>query len=94
MNSQKYDSLVFQHLVDMPNSDCVFCSTLDQETGDLMLFVIFHHKNRIYQRNNVQDAWDELTGEHETRCIREKLEYALRERKVPCYTMNIPLSRW
>lgn len=80
------DAVVFHHLIDLPNSDCVFCSTVDTSTGRTRLFLIFHERNRIYVRNGVRDTWDELRDAGQYRSISRRYSRAVQEKNIPCFS--------
>lgn len=77
-------NIVFQHLIDLPNCDCVFCSTIDNSTGQTRLFLVFHDLHRIYIRNTSKDSWDELQDVSQYEIIRDRFSHALHEEKIPC----------
>lgn len=79
-------SIVFQHLIDLPNCDCVFCSTVETSTGRTKLFLIFSKRRRIYVRNGMKDTWDELKDAAQFNCIKGLFEKAVSEHKVPCFS--------
>ncbi len=80
------DELVFQHLIDLPHCDCVFCSTRERSTGITRLFLVFNDEKRIYMRNSVKETWDELDDSDRCRSVRRGFDMALRENSVPCFS--------
>ena len=80
------NAVVFHHLIDLPNSDCVFCSTVETSTGHSRLFLIFRERQRIYLRNEIRDTWDELRDAAQYACIRERFNQAIEEKNVPCFS--------
>ncbi|HBR15361.1 MAG TPA: hypothetical protein DD723_07450 [Candidatus Omnitrophica bacterium] len=85
MENEEKNDLVFQHLIDLPNYDCVFCSTRDRSTGKTLLFLIFNDEKRIYIRNGRREAWDELKDKRDYYRVRLGLDNAIEERKIPCF---------
>jgi len=83
------DDLVFQHLIDLPNCDCVFCFTRERASGRTRLFLIFNEQRRIYIRNGIKDTWDELKDNREYDQVRQRFNSAITERKIPCFTAAI-----
>lgn len=79
-------SIVFQHLIDLPNCDCVFCSTVETSTGRSRLFLIFNERGRIYIRNGVKDTWDELKDAGQFECVKQRFDRAMFEQKIPCFS--------
>jgi len=84
-----YDDIVFQHLVDLPSCDSVFCSTRERKSGRVRLFLISNEQKRIYIRNGVKDTWDELKNEQDYDEIRRRFNSVIIEREIPCYTSAI-----
>lgn len=79
-------SIVFQHLIDLPNCDCKFCSTVETVTGRTRLFLIFTQRERIYIRNGAKDTWDELKDNEQYRLLMNRFNQAVHEQKVPCFS--------
>ncbi len=86
MSVERWDEVVFQHMIDLPSCDCVFCSTREKETGRTRLYLIFNERRRIYVRNGIRDAWDEVQDEQEYRHVRARFDDAIVERKIPCFS--------
>lgn len=87
MHLEHLDDIVFQHLIDLPNCDCVFCSTLEKSTGRTRLFLIFNEHRRIYVRNAIKDTWDEVREEREYDFVRRGFNQAIEERNIPCFSL-------
>jgi len=83
------DDIIFQHLIDLPNCDCVFCAACESKSGKTRLFLVFNEQRRIYIRNGIKDTWDELKDEHDYDQIRQRFNRAIAERDVPCFTAAI-----
>lgn len=79
-------AIVFHHLIDLPNCDCVFCSTVERTTGQTRLFLVFNERRRIYVRNRIRDTWDELRDAASYERIRDQFNRAILEQKVPCFS--------
>lgn len=82
------NGIVFQHLIDLPNSNCVFCSAKEEKTGKTRLFLIFNEKRRIYIRNGLKETWDELTDEAAYNRIKDGFNNIIVERKIPCFSSS------
>lgn len=78
--------LVIKHLIEMPNSQCVFCSTVENSTGRSQLFLIFQHQQKIYKRNGLKGTWHEMEDRDEYLTVRSLFMQALRQRNIPCYS--------
>lgn len=79
-------SIVFQHLIDLPNCDCIFCSTVETATGRTRLFLVFRQRDRIYIRNGSKDTWDELKDKPQYQLVMDRFSRAVHEQKVPCFS--------
>lgn len=80
------DDIDFQHFIDLPDCDCVFCSARDRKNGKTRLFLVFHERQRIYIRNGIKDTWDEVKDERDYVQVRRRFDRAIVERKIPCFT--------
>jgi len=85
MASRKLQELVFKHLIEVTDSQCVFCSTLEKSTGRTKLFLVFQNEPKIYRHNGLQHTWNTL-DEEDTACVRRQFDCVLKESSVPCYT--------
>lgn len=85
MLSQHMSRLIFKHLVDIPNSGCVFCSTEEESTGRKKLYLIFNGTGSIYWRNGLKGTWTEVS---------DQVEYSLVRSGFNCAEVNkIPRFR-
>jgi len=87
MSHHDASEFIFQHLIDLPTCDCVFCSTCQKSTGKTRLFLIFNDRKRIYQRNGVKDTWDEVHDSNEYERIRQNFNCAIEQRRIPCFSL-------
>ncbi|MCR4337512.1 MAG: hypothetical protein NUV91_06880 [Candidatus Omnitrophica bacterium] len=78
--------LIFKHLIEMPASNCIFCSTKERTTGRSRLFLFFQDRDRIYRRNGLKGTWEELSDQEGSRSLQRKVENILLKRNIPCYT--------
>ncbi|MBP9854087.1 MAG: hypothetical protein KBD53_04385 [Candidatus Omnitrophica bacterium] len=79
-------SIVFQHLIDLPNCDCIFCSAVENATGRTRLLLVFKERKRIYIRNGLKDTWDELKESNQYKFIMDGFNRAIHEQKIPCFS--------
>lgn len=79
------NSIVFQHLIELPNCDCVFCSTVDTSTGKTKLFLVFNERERIYVRNGSKDTWDEVKDINQYTNIKNRYNQTVSSQQVPCF---------
>ena len=89
MKIDEKNSFIYQHIIDLPHSECVFCAAQETSTGKIRLFLIFKDHYRIYIRNGLKDTWDEVQDERQHLSIRNSFTQAITERKVPCYSAMI-----
>ena len=87
MSITEKDDLIFQHFVDLPNCECVFCSTREKATGKSRLFLIFNDEKSIYMRSGMKESWEELQNEQQSDCIRSAFNEAILEHKIPCFSV-------
>ena len=80
--------VTFDHLIDMPNSDCVFCSTRERHTNRIKLFLIFNERKAVYIRNGLGEVWEEIFDVQKVESIRSQFEHVIEERKIPCYAIT------
>ena len=80
--SDVYSNIVLRYLVELPNSQCVFSSARDRETGRSHLFLVFD-SGRIFARSN--NSWDEVRNTANYDKIRRLVTIALSNKTVPCY---------
>ncbi len=86
MSNRPFDKYEFQHLIDYPNCDCVYCSTRDKSTGRARLFLVFNERRRIYVRNGVKNSWEELTDEGSYNTVRVRFNEAVVNDRIPYLT--------
>ena len=84
--NNKYSNLDFQHLVEVPECDCVIVTARERATGRTHLFLIVNHKGKIYSRKGINRSWVELDNQEEYR-IRQLVINAIKS-NVPYYTTN------
>ena len=84
-NSQK---IVFRHMIELTNCECVFCAAEEVLTGKTRIYLIFKERGRIYTRNGLRGTWDELRDEEEYNNVLEGFITALQERRIPCFSSS------
>ena len=87
MLSQHMNRLVFKHMVDFPNSDCVFCATEDESTGRRKLYLIFNSSGSIYLRNALKGIWTEVNDQIEYSLVRSGFNCA-KASNVPRFSIK------
>ena len=91
MNISRTEDIIFQHIIELPNCDCVFCSTKELTTGITRLFLIFNDQRRIYARNGLKSTWEEVKDSYLCGCIRKGFKRVIKERKIPCFSAALYL---
>ena len=79
-----FSNITFRYLVELPNSQCVFGSARDRESGKSHLFLVFTD-GRVYTRNGLKNCWDEVSNTADYDKVRRLVTIALSNKTVPCY---------
>jgi hypothetical protein len=82
--------LIFNHMVELPHCECVFCSTQEEVTRRTRIFLVFRERHKVYQRNGIKGNWEEVTNPEEHQGVWEAFEQAVTERKIPSFVAEIP----
>lgn len=80
--------VTFQHIVDMPSSNCVFCSTRQRDSNRIRLFLFFNERESVYVHNGISDIWEEIFDTEAVNYLRHRFEDVIQERKIPCYAIT------
>ena len=86
MSTEYLNNLVFKHMVELTNCQCLFCSAQEKSTGRLKLFLIFNQQGKVYSRNGIKGTWEEIKNAGENDSIRQRCDHALKEKSIPCYS--------
>ena len=81
-------NLDFKYLLEIPRSDCLFCSARERASGKSRLYLVFNHNGKIYSRRGLSETWAEVNGSDERTQIREQVTGALQNRTVPYFKSN------
>lgn len=87
MLSQHMSRLIFKHMVDIPSSDCVFCSTVEESTGRKKLYLVFKGNGSIYWRNGLKGVWLEVSDQVEYSLVRSGFNCA-EVNKIPRFSIG------
>lgn len=79
-------------MIDLPDFDCVFCSTKEESSGRTRLYLVFNEHRRIYVRNAIKDTWDELKDSQEYSRVETRFTDAISERRIPCFSASSELE--
>jgi hypothetical protein len=82
--------LIFNHMVELPHCECVFCSCQEEVTRRTRIFLVFRERHKVYQRNGVKGNWEEVSNPDEHQSVWEAFEQAVTERKIPSFVAEIP----
>ena len=88
--ARNYGDLEFKYLLEIPKSDCIFCSTRERSSGRTYLFLVFKKEDKTYFRNGLRGTWVELKSQIEYQQFREILSEAIRDKNTPCYSAVKP----
>jgi len=80
--------LVFNHMVELPHCECVFCSTQEEGTGRSRIYLVFKDKRRVYHRNGTRGSWEEVVSVDERQAVWDGFEQAITERRIPSFVAD------
>lgn len=83
-----YDSIEIQHFIYVPTSNCVIVTAKDKERNRLKVYLILTGESRTYQRNGINQTWDELDAFSGSR-IQELVCAAFSNRSIPRYSTPV-----
>ena len=81
-------ALIFDHMVELPNCECVFCSTREEDTRRVRIFLVFKERRKIYMRNGLRGNWEEIIDNDEHEMVWEGFERAVLERRIPSFVSS------
>jgi hypothetical protein len=90
METCTHPKLIFNHMVELPHCECVFCSTQEELTRRTRIFLVFRERHKIYQRNGIKGNWEEVANPEEHQAVWDAFEQAVTERKIPSFVAEIP----
>jgi len=86
MEQEKEHDVIFQHLIDLPQCQCVFAAAKERTTGKNRLFLFQHEKNQIFRRDPLRDTWLRLIEtDTSVRMLRERFLIEIERRRIPCF---------
>ncbi len=77
-------NLEVKHFVYVPTSNCVIVTTKDRERNRIKLYLVLTGENRAYQRNGINQTWDELDSFDSGR-IEKLVCEAFSDKRIPRY---------
>ncbi len=77
-------NLQITHFVYVPTSNCVIVTARDTERNRAKVYLVFTGENRAYQRNGINQTWDELDSFSGDR-IQQLVCEAFSDKRVPRY---------
>lgn len=77
--------LIFDHLVELPHCECVFCSTRDELTGRNRIYLLFRDQHKVFQRNGIKGNWEEIHNPDDRQSVWDGFERVVLERKIPSF---------
>ena len=80
--------LIFNHMVELPHCECVFCSAQEEETGRTRIYLVFKEKQKVYSRNGIKGNWEEVAEADERASVWDGFEQAIMERKIPSFVAS------
>ena len=85
MITYAHQKLLFKHMIELPHCECVFCSTQEEQTGRIRLFLVFKQRRKVYLRNGLKGNWEEVTDPDEYATVWDGFGNAVMERRVPSF---------
>ena len=85
MNMVHMHEMVFQHLIEMPSFNGIFCSAKECASGKTRLFRLFKNNKKVYLRNGIKGTWEELPNEPSSNLVQDVLNKVIKERKIPAF---------
>ncbi len=79
-----HSKIQFKHFVEVPSSGCVIGTAKDGRNR-IKVFLIVNGSGPIYQRNGINNTWDELENEHS---VRNLIQSAYLDENVPHYSTD------
>jgi hypothetical protein len=77
-------NLEVKHFVYVPTSNCVIVTAKDKDHNRLKVYLVLTGENRAYQRNGINQTWEELDGFSESR-IQQLVCEAFSDKRIPRY---------
>ena len=84
-----HQKIVFRHMIELSNCECIFCSAEEVISGKTRLYLIFRSQGKIYTRNGLQGTWDQIEDIEELQNIKDGFIKAVSERKIPCFMTSM-----
>jgi U3 small nucleolar ribonucleoprotein component len=82
-----HSQINFTHFVDVPSASCTIGTALNAATKRIKIYLITSDDGPIYQRNGINESWDELKKDQKS-TIRRMVKEALADSRVPHYTTD------
>ena len=77
-------NLEVKHFVYVPTSNCVIVTTKDRKRNRIKVYLVLTGENRAYQRNGINQTWEELDSFSESR-IQQLVCEAFSDKRIPRY---------
>ena len=81
-------NIEIKHFVYVPTSNCVIVTAKDKERNRIKVYLVLTGENRAYQRNGINQTWDELeslSGERIQHLVCE----AFSDKRIPRYSTPV-----
>ena len=85
VNTHKQADIEFKYFLEVPRSNCTFCSGRNKITGRTKLYLVFNGQDRIYERNGLKGTWEAVSCEEHGRIYAQLTEAS---HKVPSFRNN------
>lgn len=81
-------NIEIKHFVYIPTCNCVIVTAKDKERNRLKVYLVLTGENRAYQRNGINQTWDELDSFSGGR-IQQLVCEAFSDKRVPRYCTSV-----
>lgn len=83
-----YNSIEIKHFVYVPTSHCIIVTAKDKERNRIKVYLVLTGENRAYQRNGINQTWDELDSFSGGR-IQKLVCGAFSDKRIPRYKTSL-----
>jgi hypothetical protein len=77
-----------KHFIYVPTSNCVIVTAKDKDRNRLKVYLVLTGEDRAYQRNGINQTWDELDSFSGSR-IQQLVCAAFSDKRIPRYSTSV-----
>ena len=83
-----YANLEVKHFVYVPTSNCIIVTTRDKRNNRTKVYLVLTGENRTYQRNGINQTWEELESFSSDR-IQYLICEAFKDKQIPRFCTSL-----